>query len=364
MEELFVKRMVAFVNGYISVITVIQFKKAIFPDERFDIIISDLTPGLKKIYESKVLEEEFEKVYFSQYSSLKRINKAFILLSPNKMIQDIVGESLPYYTDIFFWNPTLMFYSYIMYLNTMDRGYNLHSYGEALGAYVTDHPIEEPLFKYNFLNVYLKKRYGYILVENMEYDYYVFGQELVSFNSDRNIVSIPKLTQDCISYLNKVFNYEDYKNEIKEKFIFMDKYHKDEMNNENMIISLLDRLTSSLGRGSFAVKAHPRQDKSFYLDNNIKLIEMDFPWELYCLNNNIDDKIIISYSSSAMYMPYILSDSDHVSISLELKTPFSDLFFDEYHCFIEKLRKRNKKVYCFSSVDELIRGIEENDDNS
>ena len=87
MEELFVKRMVAFVNGYISLITVIQIKKAIFPDERFDIIISDLTPGLKKIYESKVLEEEFEKVYFSQYSSLKRINKAFILLSPNIMIE-------------------------------------------------------------------------------------------------------------------------------------------------------------------------------------------------------------------------------------------------------------------------------------
>lgn len=358
------KRMVAFVNGYISLIAVIQIKKVMFPDERFDIVISDLTPGLKKIYDSKVLEEEFEKVYFSQYSSMKRINKAFILFSPNKLIQDIVGEPLPYYTDIFFWNPTWLFYSYIMHLNTMGREYNLHLYGEALGAYVTDHPIEDPLFKCNFLDSYLEKKYGYRLVKNMEYDYYVFAQELISFDSDRNIVSIPKLTQDCIGYLNRVFSYEEHKNKIKEKFIFMDKYHKDEMNNENMIISILNRLITSLGSESFAVKAHPRQDKSFYLDNDIRSIEMDFPWELYCLNNNIDDKIIISYSSSAMYMPYILSDSDHVSISLELKTPFSDIFFNEYHCFIENLRKRDKKVYCFSSVDGLIRGIQEHDNNS
>lgn len=353
------KRVVAFADSYISLITIIQIRKYLFQNDKFDIVLSDLTSGLKTIFEKKTLENLFDRVYFASYEKMTRFDKFRILFSQKKMIHRILGEELPFYTDIFFWNPSLLFYSYWIYLSKSKNMYRLHLYGEALGAYVTDCPVEDGVFKNRVLNEYLRLVFGCIPVKEMIYDYYVFEPSLISFESNRSVVGIPKIVTSDISYLNRVFEYDLNAAVIKEKVLFMDKKHADETSDEIKIVGLLRKMNALLGKESFAVKAHPRQNKSIYRDNGIKLISMDYPWEIYCMNNSIDDKTIISYSSSAMYMPYILMDSNHKSICIKIDTIFTQTFSKEYDTFIKKVKALNKNVKVINDISELSRLVDE-----
>ena len=54
------------------------------------------------------------------------------------------------------------------------------------------------------------------------------------------------------------------------------------------------------------MKPHPRVDPNIYTELGIEIFDKDVPWEVYCLNNNIEEKILICTLTSAAVMPYIL----------------------------------------------------------
>ena len=345
---------VIFVNSLFGLISAIQIREGIYQDCVFDIIVSDIDPKLKRVYDNRVLEEKFSNVIFVSHKNQKKFDKLVFFLSPELYIKRILGNNIKFYTDVFFWNPTLLLHSYLIYLNRNHQHYNLHLYGDAIGSYVTECPFDNSPFNNRLLNILLKFVSGFCNVEEMSYDYYVFASKYISFSPKHRIIEIPSVKKDMTEYYNRLFNYDE-RIHIFQRIIFMDKQHDDMFDEFDYGLSIINELIRSWKNESVIVKPHPRQDLQIYTKNNIRTLRLDNPWELYCLNNDISDKVIISYGSSALYLPYIFNcKQKYIAINIKADSRFERIYSKEYNAFIDKFKYNNSNFYEVDDIAQLI----------
>ncbi len=303
------KRNLIIVNSLFNLILAIQLKKTLLNDET-DIVISDMTSELERIYDTGILQETFDEVYFANYHNLRNhaFSKKYIsFFCPKYAIKLLLsGEELKEYTDIYLWNPDELIYHYLRYLNVNRKKYSVHLYADALGGFTTNVPIETKRYSSNILNFLDKFIFKYDTISKMKYDYYLFSPQYYIGEKDRELVHIPEINcndENIVKYLNKVFSYEN-KN-IKQKYIFLDGAKDgfiDEDENRKIILAMIE----TVGSENFAIKPHPRTDLNYYNDMKTDIISPSIPWELYCLNTDIENKVIITYCSAAAVMPAIL----------------------------------------------------------
>ena len=345
---------VIFVNSLLGLITAVQIREYIYRDCEFDIILSDMVSELKNIFDNRILEEKFSNVKFIKYKNQKKIDKLLFYVSPKLYMKKLLGDSFQLYTDILFWNPTLLFHSCIMYLDKKKHHYNLHLYGDALGSYVTDYPFDNEHFKFRILNRLLRLVNGFKYVKDLNYDYYVFASEYISFRSKHRIIEIPTVKEEIVSYYNRLFTYHK-KTKINNCIIFMDKQHDDQFKKDDHALKIIQEIIKVMGNEEVVVKPHPRQDIRIYSNDNINILNMKIPWELYCFNNDISDKVIISYGSTALFMPFIFnSKQKYTLINVKTKSKFEEIFENEYGMFIKKFKLKNSNFYDLENIDQLI----------
>lgn len=345
-------RCVIFVNSYMGLITAIQIREYLYNNCEFDMVMSDLTPSLFEIYNNGVLKDRFDNIYFVSTGRYKRIYKYITLISPQKYLKKILKTDIKEYTDVFFWNPTQLVHNYIMHLDSIGINYKLHLYGDAIGSYVVDYPFETNLYRSKILNSIIRKRAGYRFIKELEYDYFVFAPQYISFETKRKIVEIPKINKKDIEYYNKIFGF-DTSIKIDNKYIFMDKQHNDEFSGDDISISILKTINELVDKDDFIIKSHPRQNESVYSKNNLNVLKLDIPWEIYCFNNDIKYKIIISYGSSALFMPFIMFGSKYTSICIQTQNNFNQIFKKEFQLFLEKFSKENKNLVVVNDISQL-----------
>ena len=133
----------------------------------------------------------------------------------------------------------------------------------------------------------------------------------------------------------------------------MDVVHKDKFGTSDMGIKYMQALTNIVPDNEFVVKPHPRQNVEIYKAiNNLQLIEFYVPWEVYCLNNDISGKIIITFGSSSAFLPFIYTKARYSVICIDLPSSFNTIYKDEWRKFIDALRVKNP-IYLVYSPDEL-----------
>ena len=354
-SEIISMKCVIFVNSLMGLISAVQIRSYYYPSCEFDIILSDMVPTLERIYIGGLLKEKFNKVFFVKYKNLSKFNKLLYLISPHIYVRRVLGSELSDYSDVFFWNPTLLLHGCINVLDLRKNEYRLHLYGDAIGSYVVDYPFEDQQFKNRILNYIFMRNRHFKLIKDLSYDYFIFGSEFFSIETKRKIVDIPQIKNDDLEYYNRLFSYcEDFG--FEEKVVFMDKCHSDEFEDDNFGMKCIIEIARTVGYDNFIVKPHPRQDTSLYDKNMIRKLVVDFPWEIYCLNNTKTDKIIISYGSSALFMPYILSEEvNYTSICINIETNFNKIFRNEYSRFIETIRNHGKNIYVANNSQEIYR---------
>ena len=344
---------VIFINSLLGLMTAIQIRETMYRNCKFDIIMSDMVPELKAIYENNVLNEKFSNVKFIEYRKIKKNEKLLFFISPDLYMRKMLGGDFEDYTDIFFWNPTLLLHSCLIYLDANKRSYALHVYGDALGSYVTDCPSDHEHFRNEKLNMLVAHVKGFRFVEDMDYDYYVFSQKFISFDTKRTIVEIPKIKDELICYYNRLFLYNNRNAHIENRIIFMDKQHDDQFANTDFGLEVIKEIIAVVGSHELIVKPHPRQNLEIYADY-INILQNVIPWELYCLNNNISDKVIISYGSTALYMPYIFDDRQkYTMINFKIGSSFETIFEKEYEEFVEKMKVANPNFYEVENISQF-----------
>ncbi len=160
--------------------------------------------------------------------------------------------------------------------------------------------------------------------------------------------------------INYIFNAFD-KMSIKEKLIILDQ-PKDEILNSTDIDSInnIYRLfAEKIGFSNVIIKKHPRSTEKEIEQINY-FSENGIPFEIYCMNMNMNEKIIIGYSSTAVATPKILFNQEPTVIVLTKifspKTGELNLF-EDYFCAVKNSYSNPKKFYIPENLKELMEII-------
>lgn len=345
---------VMFVNSPINLMLAIQIRRTLYKNKVFDLVLSNGTSGLRDAFYTHILDSVFNHVYFSDYENINRSSIIRGIFNPSVIWRILTGADFIDYQNIFFWNPTLLFQSYVTDLTRRNKPFNLHLYADAISGYFTDQPDEFIGGKYGFV---WRKIFKYPCVKNMSYDYYMYCPEYMGYESNHDIVSVPAISTDDNEYkeiCNKIFGNI---NEIKEKVIILDTVHSENFLNPDDGINNIREIIKLYGSENVAVKPHPRQDKKIYASLNINVINGTFPFELYCMNHGIDDKLIISYGSSSSLLPYILFNSQHELIYIKTDCVDRQNHGKKMDAFVQKLIDGGKKIIMNDSFRQALDGI-------
>ncbi len=352
------KKYVIFANTLFNVIIAVQIRKGLFPDEEFDIVLSNQTSGLDRVYENGYLENVFDHIYFAKMERHTRMQRMVSLIDPGVMYKSLLGiNEIPQYTDIFMWNPDRVFYSYYMHANKHHFDYKLHVYGEGVCGWFKESPDEHAcytLYSREFLNRYLRRKYNFMRVNDMDYDYYTFKPNWAVFDRKKEVIEIPSvdINDETTDLFNKIFDYPaDLK--IDEPVVFLATAWNEEDTEENARI-FINHLIEQVGRDNFIIKRHPRdQHLSMYEELGVKLVKDVFTWDLYCLNNNIDDKILVAYPSASIMVPCAVYGNKPTVCMFKSKPWISGVTKNLLEPFVEKMQKENPKVKLFENYEDL-----------
>lgn len=152
------------------------------------------------------------------------------------------------------------------------------------------------------------------------------------------------------------------KPEIRERVVILDQPKEEIFSSSGIrtVDTIYSELVQSFGYENVIVKKHPRSsDKDF---QNIKYFQSQgLPFELYCMNIDMNEKIIVAHSSTAVATPKILFDQEPIIIVLskiiEPITGEKNLFVNYFEA-VKKTYRNKDKVIIPNNMDELFRTLE------
>lgn len=161
--------------------------------------------------------------------------------------------------------------------------------------------------------------------------------------------------------LNSIFNISTIP-EIKEKVIILDEPKGELLSRENSkkLEGVYNIIIQEMGSDNVIIKKHPRNQEPdhpgfhYYKETGI-------PFEVLCMNMDMNDKMIITYSSTAAVTPKILMEQEPKVIVLrkmfETNTGEKDLFNDYFHAVQNAYRIKKKFLIPLdqSELNEIIR---------
>lgn len=168
---------------------------------------------------------------------------------------------------------------------------------------------------------------------------FVFSSDiyrLLNTDNDNEVEEMQKFWADESgkNIMNYIFNTSD-KMVINEKLIILDQ-PKDEILNLTdikLINNLYRSLIKRVGFNNAIIKQHPRNAEK-EIDQVKYFTEAGVPFEIYCMNMNMDEKIIVAYSSTAVATPKLLFNQEPKVIVLTKlfrpKTGEKNLFEDYF----------------------------------
>lgn len=283
----------------LHVINIINTTINYFPGVKNDLFIYDEFNGADDIYRELIKMNIFCNVYKISYKDTgNTLTKGFNMLINN---QNLVSLDTTY-DNLFIQGGN--YFSKILYGETKKKNkqVELHYIEDGLGAYTSspiiriDTPAKKIVKLLNRHSMYHAK------IDS----YYVYEPDLVAKKHDAPYYKLPKLNyeNDARLIIMTVFGLNDASDrQLADKILFFDQpfvndgFSIDEKAfiNEVRKMSLEEPIT---------IKLHPRSVTDKYGD--IDILETDLPWELYCLNLEMDNVYLLSIGTTAAFTPYLM----------------------------------------------------------
>lgn len=138
---------------------------------------------------------------------------------------------------------------------------------------------------------------------------YLFNPELIQWKTTIPTFKIPNI--DIIDnitkeYLNNIFDYQNCIDSYDTKVIFFEESYYAEGFTVNDL-EVVEHLANKYGKDNIMIKIHPRNpinrfEKLGYKTNSDTFV----PWELIALNENIEEKVLVTISSSSLINTYLI----------------------------------------------------------
>ena len=152
-----------------------------------------------------------------------------------------------------------------------------------------------------------------------------------------------------LSMVNNIFDYKPKEDSLKSfDIIYLEQPFRQEQYSYK-IKQLIDNYINHNNIKDCVIKLHPRTTKNF----DERALKTPYPIELLYLNNKMDDKTIITVSSSGAYNAYIMFNRKPKVIFAD--NTYSESFFKH---FILKLSNQFDNFYSPTSEQELLSCLE------
>ena len=163
----------------------------------------------------------------------------------------------------------------------------------------------------------------------------------------KQIESISDNKAEITKTLNAIFNYNSIHDKYDEKVIFFEESYVADGIIVNDI-ELVECLAKIYGKENIIVKIHPRNPENRFKKLGYKTnVDTNIPWEVIALNIDLDTKILVSMTSTAVVSSFLLFhsnakmimeykyfsiDNERLSKTIEviekIKEVFPDRFFE------------------------------------
>jgi len=168
------------------------------------------------------------------------------------------------------------------------------------------------------------------------------------------LVPLDQLKQEIKKELNRIFDYQDLR--LNYHVMLFDQLGTGDFRNNNLLDiqnQILRLMTQILEEDEIAIKLHPRVTESIY-PVEIEAFKTSVPWEVFALNEEIEDKVFMSISSTACLTPKLIFNKEPVIIFLYNLYPIKD--YDEmkdYICRAAASYNCPDRVYIPESLADL-----------
>lgn len=321
-----------------------------------DIVITDVYPNHEKVAERLRSSGLFNTVYavrskfiYDQHYDHSRLKVNLYRAFPTFLLRKagaVPGKRYDRYI-------TSTFDDFISYLYIVLRKKNNrithYRYEDGGMSYVHDHA------SVNKVEKRMQRLLGIVPLGSIKAPMYLYEPELYSVNDGREIIVMPKLSNKDTRFLqtvNSIFGITK-DNELKEKAVFFEaSYYAD--NQTNNEAELIRRCRASVGK-EFAIKLHPRNGINRFADEDISVMTTDIPWELYCLNHDVKDKILIAVTSNAAISPQLFLEEPPCTVLVYKLFNGQDslLCIDNYSEYLKKLSAKCSRLYAPADFEEL-----------
>lgn len=337
----------------------IQIKCKCFPDENADVLLTG-TSRFESYVEKLESTGVFDEVIISDFSSVRdmaelRHNMGRIIRAPQKY-EHALKNPKPY-TDYFLPVATSDYEKVIFYQLAMNGPVpRVHFYDEGMLTYYAD--IMGSLYSdsINHGRFSEDKRFGSNIA-----DIYVYEPELITIpNNSIPIKEIPKIDISDSAHTEMLVSVFGKCRLPDEKFIFLEECFWTEGKN-TCEIDILDRISERVGKENIIVKLHPRTVHNVFAMHGYKtFLESNVPWEMFVLNPEFKEKILLTVSSGSAITSKLIFGEDFNAIYIwkimtlaqryHIKVKNFRQFFDKTMLLYNQDRRN---MFCPSDMSEL-----------
>lgn len=205
---------------------------------------------------------------------------------------------------------------------------------------------------------------------NFNHEKYLFSPDFFSVMNSKHAVLIKEIpsimkNERLVHIFNEVFLFKkEYL--IKERVVLLDilKSVVFTENNIQQLLLIYNLIFEKLGYDNLVVKNHPR-DRDVRIDKAIYYSHTEVPFESICMNTNMNQKVLISYGTTAIGTPKIMFDQEPIIILLyrlvkskQLKGKSYDISMNRFVMKIKQLYTNKTKVMVPNNLNELISALD------
>ncbi len=308
------KRILIIVNSVYQLLTAVHMKRALLGECDADLIVTDVTPGLRETAPRLRETGLFSRVIFGATHELNRkyagaketeLTEGFRNIGP--IFRWALNEELADYAAVYFANfdPFLRMLACLYY----DRPCAFIWYEDGFSSYVIDYLREDraPINRHPQGGKIRDKVECVLLYEPR-----------LAMRGDRlPNRPLPKIRPDDAelkALLNHIFVYRREKTGAD--FIFLEQSFRAE-GLQNNDLALMRECREAVGPGRFIVKPHPRNPENVPLQLGLsRRYPQDAPWELFLLNEAAGNTAVITVCSNAALTSRLLFGMDRNTVML------------------------------------------------
>lgn len=299
-----------------------------------DIYIMNHFKDANIIYDKLKGTNIFKNVYYidclsftESFSKNKLLNYTQKIISFNmsrNIVLKYLSNNIQKYDQIYYAFPDMILQLITKELYKINKNLEVNLFEPGTGIYSS--MLEKPAKLKRLFNVVT----GVSKIMNKYERIFLFKPELLPDDINITLIKIPTIKlsdNELIRTINSVFDYTSEVHDIHQNIIFLEQpLHRLDEGLDHIIIDTIDKLNIS----DLIVKSHPRSTVGL---ERFKVYDYkSLPWEIICMNNDINDKILISYISTAAISNKIIYNQEPILVFLyEMKE-------------LERIYKPDKKI--------------------